>query len=105
DALDWVKDRISAEKPDAITLTGDLTMRARSREFRAACRWIQSLGAPITVEVGNHDLPYFNLLERFFTPYRLIHGIERLVERQLKLPGIAIVPLKTTARAQWRLNW
>lgn len=104
-ALDWVKDRISDEKPEAIMLTGDLTMRARSREFKAACDWILSLGAPVTVEVGNHDLPYFNLIERFFTPYRRIHRIERLVEREIKLPGIAIVPLKTTARAQWRLNW
>jgi 3',5'-cyclic AMP phosphodiesterase CpdA len=93
------------EKPDAIMITGDLTMRARSREFQACCDWILSLGAPVTVEVGNHDLPYFNLFERFFTPYRRIRRIERLVERELDLPGVSIVPLKTTARAQWRFNW
>lgn len=104
-ALDWVKERIEAEKPDAVALTGDLTMRARHREFRAACDWIQSLAAPVTVEVGNHDLPYFNPIERFLDPYRRIRGIERLIEREIELPGIALVPLKTTARAQWRLNW
>ncbi|MFD1611249.1 metallophosphoesterase family protein [Sphingomonas tabacisoli] len=105
EALEWVKERIEAEKPDAVALTGDLTMRARHREFRAACSWIQSLAVPVTVEVGNHDLPYFNLIERFVAPYHRIRGIERLVERELNLAGIAIVPLKTTARAQWRLNW
>ncbi|NNM75343.1 metallophosphoesterase [Sphingomonas sp. ID1715] len=104
-AIDWVRERIAAEKPAAVLLTGDLTMRARTREFQAACDWILSLDAPVTVEVGNHDLPYFNLLERFFTPYRRIRRIERLVERELALPGVSIVPLKTTARAQWRLNW
>lgn len=104
-ALDWFRERVAAEKPDAVAITGDLTMRARSREFQAACDWILSLGAPVTVEVGNHDLPYFNLIERFFTPYRRIRRIERLVERELDLPGVAIVPLKTTARAQWRFNW
>jgi 3',5'-cyclic AMP phosphodiesterase CpdA len=104
-ALSWVKDRIAAEKPDAVALTGDLTMRARHREFRAACAWIQSLAAPVTVEVGNHDLPYFNPFERLLAPYHRIRSIERLVERELDLAGIAIVPLKTTARAQWRLNW
>jgi 3',5'-cyclic AMP phosphodiesterase CpdA len=104
-ALQWVKERIDAEKPDAVALTGDLTMRARHREFRAACDWIQSLAAPVTVEVGNHDLPYFNPIERFLDPYRRIRGIERLIEREIELPGIALVPLKTTARAQWRLNW
>jgi 3',5'-cyclic AMP phosphodiesterase CpdA len=104
-ALDWFAACVANEKPDAVAITGDLTMRARTREFEACCDWILSLGAPVTVEVGNHDLPYFNLFERFFTPYRRIHRIERLVERELDLPGLSIVPLKTTARAQLRLNW
>ncbi|MEO0032620.1 MAG: hypothetical protein RIS94_2378 [Pseudomonadota bacterium] len=104
-ALDWVADCIAREKPDAVALTGDLTMRARHREFADACRWIQSLAVPVTVEVGNHDLPYFNLIERFTDPYRRFRAIEALVEREIDLPGVAVVPLKTTARAQWRLNW
>lgn len=104
-AIDWFAARVHAERPDAVAITGDLTMRARHREFAAACDWILSLDVPVTVEVGNHDLPYFNLIERFFWPYRRIRKIERLVEREIDLPGVAIVPLKTTARAQPRLNW
>jgi 3',5'-cyclic AMP phosphodiesterase CpdA len=104
-ALDWLARCVRDERPDAIALTGDLTMRARHREFAAACRWIQSLDVPVTVEVGNHDLPYFNLAERFIDPYRRFRTIEALVEREITLPDIAIVPLKTTARAQFRLNW
>lgn len=104
-ALDWFRDIVGRDRPDAILITGDLTMRARSREFAAACDWIGALDVPVTVEVGNHDLPYFNPFARFFYPYRRIRGIERLVERELDLPGVAIVPLKTTARAQWRLDW
>jgi len=50
-------------------------------------------------------LPYFNLLARIFTPYRRIREIERMIEKPVELPGVAIVPLKTTARAQFRLNW
>lgn len=104
-ALDWVKAEIVERRPDAVAITGDLTMRARHHEFAAACRWIQSLAAPVTVEVGNHDLPYFNLFERFFFPYRRIRGIEDKIEREIDLPGIAIIPLKTAVRAQPRLNW
>jgi 3',5'-cyclic AMP phosphodiesterase CpdA len=104
-ALDWFADCVARERPDAVAITGDLTMRARHREFAACCDWILSLDVPVTVEVGNHDLPYFNLFERFLTPYRRIRRIERLVERELDFPGLAIVPLKTTARAQMRLNW
>jgi len=104
-ALDWVKQEIAEQRPDAVAITGDLTMKARSHEFAAACRWIQSLDVPVTVEVGNHDLPYFNLIERFFTPYKRFRAIENLVERELDVPGLAIVPLKTAVRAQPRLNW
>ncbi|WP_338446937.1 metallophosphoesterase [Pelagerythrobacter marensis] len=104
-ALDWVKREIAEKRPDAVAITGDLTMRARHREFDAACRWIRSLDVPVTVEVGNHDLPYFNLIERFFQPYRRFHGIADRVERAIDLPGLAIVPLKTAVRAQPRLNW
>ncbi len=104
-ALAWFEDCVRRERPDAVLITGDLTMRARSREFAAACNWIEALDVKVTVEVGNHDLPYFNPFERFFYPYRRIRGIERLVERELDLAGVAVVPLKTTARAQWRLDW
>ena len=62
-------------------------------------------GAPVTIEVGNHDMPYFNLIERFLDPYRRFRSIESLVERELDLPGIAIIPLKTATRAQWRFPW
>ena len=104
-ALDWVKQEIAERRPAAVAITGDLTMRARHREFAAACHWIRSLDVPVTVEVGNHDMPYFNLIERFFAPYRRFRAIEGLIERELDLPGVAIVPLKTAVRAQPRLNW
>ncbi len=104
-ALDWVHQEIAERRPAAVAITGDLTMRARHREFAAACHWIQSLAAPVTVEIGNHDMPYFNLIERFLDPYRRFHAIEGLVEREIELPGLAIVPLKTAVRAQPRLNW
>ncbi|MWV26364.1 metallophosphoesterase family protein [Aurantiacibacter rhizosphaerae] len=104
-ALDWVKQEIAERRPDAVAVTGDLTMRARHREFDAATAWIKSLEAPVTVEVGNHDLPYFNPIERFFDPYKRIRAISDKVEREIDLPGIAIVPLKTVRRWQPRLNW
>jgi 3',5'-cyclic AMP phosphodiesterase CpdA len=104
-ALDWARETIARENPDAVAITGDLTMRARRREYRAACAWVSGLHEQITVEVGNHDLPYFNLLERFRDPYRRFRAIEAVVERAVLLPGLAIVPLTTTARGQWRFDW
>ena len=104
-ALDWFAGRVAQERPDAVIVTGDLTMRARAAEFAAAQEWLEALGRPVTVEVGNHDLPYFNPWARFVTPYRRFRALERMIERPLDLPGISVVPLKTTARFQMRLNW
>lgn len=104
-AVAWFDALVKAERPDAVVMTGDLTMRARPSEFSAGLAWLQRLDVPVTVEVGNHDLPYFNLLDRFFRPYRRIRSVEQLVEKPLDLAGVTIVPLVTTARFQWRLNW
>ncbi len=104
-ALDWFAAAVTAERPDAVIITGDLTMRARSREFAAATAWLLALPAPVTVEIGNHDMPYFNPIERLTAPYKRYGKMEKLVERPIDLPGLSIVPLRTTSRAQLRLNW
>lgn len=104
-AIAWFAATVHTEQPDAVIVTGDLTMRARHREFAAATVWLESLGRPVTVEVGNHDLPYFNLFARFLQPYARYGRLERLIERPLEIAEVAIVPLRTTARFQWRLNW
>ena len=104
-AVAWFDSLVAAEQPDAVVMTGDLTMRARSREFEAGLDWLKGLGRPVTLVVGNHDLPYWNMIDRVFRPYHRYNAIERIIEQPLDLPGVTIVPLKTTSRAQWRLNW
>ncbi len=104
-AIAWFGDAVRREAPDAIIMTGDLTMRARTAEFEAAAEWLESLGRPVTVEVGNHDLPLYNLFARFVRPYRRYKRLERMIERPLEIKGVAIVPLKTTARFQLRWDW
>lgn len=104
-ALDWFAACVREERPDAVIVTGDLTMRARSREFAAASEWLGKLSVPLSIEPGNHDLPYFNPLRRLFAPYDRFKRLEHALERPLQVEGIWLVPLRTTARAQWRLNW
>lgn len=104
-AIDWFADRVRVERPDAVIVTGDLTMRARSREYQAAGEWLNGLGVPVSIEPGNHDLPYYNPIKRMTAPYRRYDRLERALERPLDLPGVWLVPLRTTTRAQWRFNW
>ena len=104
-ALDEVSAAIARQQPAAVLITGDLTMRARTREFAAARDWIAALDVPVTVEVGNHDMPYFNLWERFTDPYKRFLGVAGLLEKPLTLSGISVIPLLTTVKAQWRWPW
>lgn len=104
-ALGWFARAVADERPDAVIMTGDLTATARRREFAAATDYLAGLGVPVTVELGNHDMPVFNLWERFTDPYRRYEKLRRAVERPLILPGVSIVPLRTATRAQMRRNW
>lgn len=105
-ALAWFARCVADEKPDAVVMTGDLTMRALPAEFEAGGRWLRSLGVPVTVEIGNHDIPYYNdMLRRLVRPYRRYAAVERMIEQPLEVAGVTVVPLKTIARAQMRLDW
>ena len=90
-ALDWFAARVAAERPDAIIITGDLTMRARHREFHAARQWMASLGTPIHVEMGNHDMPYFNPVERIWRPYQRYQRMAASLDAPLMVDGVAVV--------------
>ncbi len=104
-ALDRFGHAVRDGAPDGVIITGDFTMRARGREFAAAARWIGALDVPVWIDPGNHDLPYFQPLERLFDPYRRFRALEAAIVRPLVIDGLAIVRLPTTAAAQWRLNW
>jgi len=105
-AIRWFSERVAEDRPDAVIMTGDLTMRATRGEFERGGAWLKSLGVPVTVEVGNHDIPYYwDPFRRLLAPYQRYAAVEKMIEQPLEIKGITIVPLKTTARAQWRWNW
>jgi 3',5'-cyclic AMP phosphodiesterase CpdA len=62
--------------PHLVAISGDLTQRARWREFAAARAFLDSLTFPQLVVPGNHDVPLFNVFARFLTPLaRYKHAI------------------------------
>ncbi len=104
-ALGWFAREVARERPDAVICTGDLTMRARVREFAAAAEWLGALGVPVSVEPGNHDIPYYwepiTRVRRTFERYNVLR---QAVHSDLAVDGAALVSLQTIASAQWRLN-
>lgn len=105
-ALEWFMAEVERDQPAAVLCTGDLTMRGTAREFALARDWLTALPVPVTLEPGNHDVPYYWYpLARAFHPWRHYDALAATVESDLALPDLAVVPLRTVAAAQWRLNW
>lgn len=50
---------------DLVVITGDLTQRGRVTQFEAARAFLDRLGKPLLVVPGNHDIPLYDLIQRF----------------------------------------
>lgn len=54
--------------PDVLVVSGDLTQRARSAEFRQARDFLDTLPGPQVIVPGNHDISLYNVFRRFVRP-------------------------------------
>jgi 3',5'-cyclic AMP phosphodiesterase CpdA len=54
--------------PDLVVVSGDLTQRATSGQFKAARVFLDRLPQPQLVVPGNHDISLHNLFSRFVLP-------------------------------------
>jgi 3',5'-cyclic AMP phosphodiesterase CpdA len=66
--IDPLINSIREISPQVVAVSGDLTQRARSHEFRAARAFLDSLPQPQIVVPGNHDVPLHNVFTRFLQP-------------------------------------
>jgi 3',5'-cyclic AMP phosphodiesterase CpdA len=64
-AADRLLADISQTKPNIVVVTGDLTQRARHRQFAAARAFLGKLPQPVIVIPGNHDVPLYDIVQRF----------------------------------------
>src|SRR3954451_4271902 len=54
--------------PDVVAVSGDLTQRARSYQFKEARAFLDALPKPQIVVPGKHDIPWRNIFLRFVSP-------------------------------------
>ncbi len=72
-------ERITLLNPDLVAISGDLTQRARRRQFQEARTFLDMLPFPKLVVPGNHDVPLFNVAARVLHPfagYRRYVGVD-----------------------------
>ncbi|MBG9390322.1 metallophosphoesterase family protein [Caenimonas aquaedulcis] len=66
--------------PSLVVVSGDLTQRARSGQFKAAREYLDTLPRPQLVVPGNHDIPLHNVFKRFVNPLK---GFRRHITAEL----------------------
>lgn len=60
---------LAALTPDLVIISGDFTQRATTRQFLDARAYLQQLPLPQLVVPGNHDVPLYNVIRRFASPF------------------------------------
>ena len=86
-------------RPDLVVVSGDFTQRARTEQFKEACRFLERLksaGHDVLGVPGNHDVPLYDVLRRFLSP---LSRYRRFIDDTLcpfhELPGAAVLGINT----------
>ena len=97
-----LRDDLIGRQPDRVLVGGDLTMRARPEQFRAARQLLDSIGRPWTSVPGNHDLP----LDRPARATRPLDAYAQLVDPEpqpsVHHEGLRVLGLSTPRPYLWK---
>jgi|TARA_R110002126_G_scaffold279836_1_gene426886 3',5'-cyclic AMP phosphodiesterase CpdA len=106
DTFAALEHEINILQPSIIIISGDFTQTASHDEFTTARDFIAALAVPCFCVPGNHDIPSYNLLERFCAPYkRYKRYINGDIEPRLTYDHTEIIGLNTARRALPHWNW
>jgi 3',5'-cyclic AMP phosphodiesterase CpdA len=99
DVVTAIQQAVAELEPNVVLLTGDITQRARRRQFQAAKGFMDQLpGDTKLVIPGNHDIPLFNVFARLLTPYAAYQRTFGDCESVWYGDGVGIIGFNTTSR-------
>ncbi|MEK6346558.1 MAG: metallophosphoesterase [Burkholderia sp.] len=89
-------------QPALIAMSGDLTQRARRRQFDAARAFVSRLAPlPVLAIPGNHDIPLFDLVARWRRPYaNYRRAFGAVLEPAFDTPALLVLGVNTTRAAR-----
>jgi 3',5'-cyclic AMP phosphodiesterase CpdA len=106
EAIAAVYSYVQSHRPDLIVASGDLSAAGLQSELSACADWLASLGPPVIATPGNHDVPYFEVLPRFYRPFRRFRRAARgRMLSEWRSNDVWIVTINTARAWQLRLNW
>jgi 3',5'-cyclic AMP phosphodiesterase CpdA len=68
--VEGVVNDLKQRSPTLLVMSGDFTQRARRRQYGDASLFMSRLPRPQLVVPGNHDIPLYDVISRFFMPLR-----------------------------------
>ena len=90
---------VERDRPDLVVISGDLTQRAKAKQFREARAFVERLErtAPSIAVPGNHDVPLWRVWERLFAPYRVWRRhFGRELEPVYRDPALLVVGINSS---------
>jgi 3',5'-cyclic AMP phosphodiesterase CpdA len=95
--VDALHQTVATLQPDVVVLSGDITQRARESQFEAAAAFLAYLpGRHKCAIPGNHDIPLFDLWQRFTKPYKLYWRYFGARFWRLDAPPLRLIGLDAT---------
>ncbi|MFW6192143.1 MAG: metallophosphoesterase family protein [Gemmatimonadota bacterium] len=99
DRAEAVHDLAAEEPPDVVVVSGDLTQRAKRRQFEEAAAYLDRFEVPVVVTPGNHDVPFYRVWERFLSPHGLYREyISDELDTAIRVGRMTVVALNSTRR-------
>jgi len=94
------------QNPDFVIVSGDFTQIGNTAEFEKAEAFLNALSYPYLAVPGNHDVPAWNLLERFTNPYKKYRQfIDEDLNPISKNEDVLIAGINSARRAVPHWNW
>jgi 3',5'-cyclic AMP phosphodiesterase CpdA len=94
---------LAANPPTLLVVSGDLTQRARSRQFKQASEYLATLPSPQLVVPGNHDVPLFDVARRFLAPLtRYRRHINEHLDTVFDDGELCVIGLNTARSLTWK---
>jgi 3',5'-cyclic AMP phosphodiesterase CpdA len=103
EVVEGLVDDLRSVEPSLVVVSGDLTQRARRKEFAAARLFLDRIPSPRLVVPGNHDIPLFDLVSRFARPLaRFRSYIDADVDPFFSTDDVAVVGMNTARSNTWK---
>ena len=102
DILSLLFDELNSINPDVVVVSGDLTQRAKTKQFIKAKSFINRVDFPLVIIPGNHDIPLYNIWERVTNPFAKFESYFDKSDRYYSDDQLQIIGLNSVRNLRWK---